>query len=104
MAGLRCRPGDLAVVIAGSQRGLMVNVLRLAEWVHPRTLKPAWHVRTLGPCEVTLVDMATGRPHSVRQMPPGIEVCWPDDELQPIRPPAPPIAAPAPARELELTP
>lgn len=105
--GRPCRPGDLAVVIAGSQAGLFVDVVRQGE-AHPHFGWASWQCTVRSDCEVTLVDMRTGRPRGRRIVPAGFLVMFPDRELWPIRPSPPPIAAPAPPiarpRQLETTP
>lgn len=101
---LRCRPGDLAVVIWGSATGTFVDVLhRGPNHPHYRSL-PSWECKVRTGCEVSLVDMETGRVLMVHRVPAGHHALFTDNSLQPIRPPPIPKALPAPPAELELTP
>jgi len=83
---LRCRPGDLAVVIVGVNAGAFVDVVERAP-DHPVTHRPAWFCRSRSELDVTLVDQGTGRIVDSRRVPPGVEACFEDTDLQPIRPP-----------------
>ena len=95
---LRCRAGDLAVLIRGEDTGAFVDVVeRCAD--HPRTGLPSWSCRAKAPLVVTLMGMRTGRPKGRATVPPGEEVCIMDQDLQPIRPPKQPLTQPAPEIE-----
>ena len=100
---LRCRPGDLAIVIEGESCGAVVDVLRRT-YDHPTTGAPSWECRIRADMLITHVNMRTGRAMGRRIAPAGETACFVDVCLQPIRPPKPPRAIPAPPIELETTP
>ena len=103
---LRCVPGDLAVILRGEGAGVFVDVLRRAK-DQPISGLPSWEVRLKAPVRCSIV--AYGHPHKpprivkYTEVPAGEVACIPDNNLQPIRPPAPPKAIPAPPREVETT-
>lgn len=92
---LRCRPGDIAVVLSGDGCGAFVDVLRRSP-DHPMTGEAAWECRVKAPMPVTRVDMVRRRVIDKRVIPAGETAMFVDNNLQPIRPPAPPLAIPAP--------
>jgi hypothetical protein len=100
---MRCRPGDLAVVIEGANTGAFVDVLRRGD-NHPRTGEPAWECRTKADMRVTHVDMKRRKVIGECWLPAGATAHFCDTVLWPIRPPRTPMAIPAPPQELELTP
>jgi len=102
---MRCRVGDLAVILRGEGAGVFVDVLVRAP-DEPGTGHPAWIVRLKAPVRCTLMlYQRGGAPTRIRivNVPAGGEACIRDDNLQPIRPSAPPKATPAPPREVETT-
>ncbi len=77
MSDLRCRPGDLAVVVKGMNSGLFVDVLRLnTRNVHPE-------------CEWVIKPHGEAKFNTPGPVYPWDEVVTEDWILQPIRPPAP---------------
>jgi hypothetical protein len=97
---LRCRPGDLAVVVEGGCVGLFVTVVAPGP-PHPIARVASWQCRVSAPCPVTCVTLEGAVVVRETTLPAGSMVLFCDRELQPIRPPCPPIAIPAP--ELETT-
>jgi hypothetical protein len=97
---LRCKPGDLALVVEGSAIGTFVTV-KEPGILHPIHRLPSWICTVSAPCKVTLIEAYTMRVirHSIA--PAGSLVQFLDRELQPIRPPPAPIAIPAPPQALE---
>jgi hypothetical protein len=96
----RCKVGDLAVCIHGTALGVFVHVVSPSE--HPQEPSaPAWLCKVAGPCDVVRTyPFNYSRPITV---PAGAKVIFLDRHLQPIRPPKPPEATPAPPVELETT-
>jgi hypothetical protein len=99
---LRCRPGDIAVVLSGDGCGAFVDVLQRSP-DHPLSGEAAWECRIKAPMLVTIVDMKRRRIVDKLVIQPGETAMFVDSSLQPIRPPAPPTAIPAPPIELECT-
>ena len=97
---MRCRPGDLALVIEGQNTGAFVDVLRLGAY-HPVDGLPAWECRTKADMMVTTVDMKKRKVLGTRLLPAGGTAMFCDYILWPIRPPKTPTAIPAPPIELE---
>jgi hypothetical protein len=97
MMTLRCKPGDLALVIEGSNTGAFVDVLRRGD-DHPHNKLPAWVCRIKADMMVTRV--VNRRAVGEWVLPAGETAHFCDNILQPIRPGAPPLAIPAPEIEL----
>ena len=96
---LRCRPGDMAVVVKGSAVGTFVDVIMLVDV--PIEKHPTWECCIKGPCRVAIVHPVTLRIVGEGIAPVGTLVLFKDNELQPIRPPKNRIASPAPPVTLE---
>ena len=97
---LRCKPGDLAVVIRGSASGAFVEVIEPYDGPAVEDL-PTWVCHTKGGCLVALVS-----PYSLKVVgeaiaPPGSTVMFRDRDLQPIRPPRQRLSKPAPPVTME---
>ena len=90
MNNLRCRPGDLAVVLRGSGIGAIVDVLRRSV-NHPLTDLPAWECTVKAPMLVDCYDMRRLVHVGKIGVGAGSHVVFMDCILQPIRPPAPPV-------------
>ena len=94
----RCKVGDLAVCIAGTATGTFVTVRSPAE--HPQErIEPAWLCVVSAEC-VALRTYTNGLQRSIT-VPRAALVVFLDRHLQPIRPPKPPQATPAPPIEVE---
>ena len=103
---LRCKPGDLAVVIRGSASGTFVEVIELYDDPVYNAIKgvegyPTWVCHTKGPCLVALVSPYSMRVVGEALAPAGSSVMFKDRDLQPIRPPRQRLTRPAPPVTLE---
>ncbi len=81
MSELRCRPGDLAVVIRDDYPqniGAFVRVIGPNKGIHPRASAMDW-----------ITEMLTPIFDDGEFLRAGTTVCWKDGSLKPIRPPAP---------------
>jgi len=93
---MNCKEGDLAVQIAAKDLKQNIgNMYEVIERAPPKNDGEAcWFVRALQPHVTIKNDVIYNRPAG------HVSRCR-DSSLRPIRPPAPPKAAPAPSRELE---
>jgi hypothetical protein len=91
---MNCKPGDMAFVVRVGDPAMAPNVgamVRVVQLDHIGSFGPTWEVITMS----QTVD-SFGNAY-----PPGKQATAPDVFLQPIRPPKPPEALPAPSIELE---
>ena len=91
---MNCKPGDIAIIVRVGHPSMARNVgvwVRVVSKGEDRGHGPAWNVLTMS----AAVD-GWGMP-----IPPGTPARSEDAFLQPIRPPKPPEALPAPSVERE---
>lgn len=101
---LRCKPGDIAVIISGTiDDGTFVDVVKRCP-DHPLTGQPAWFCKVHRSMLCTKAASIFGWIiYKDVRVKPGATICICDIWLKPIRPPAAPVSTPAPPVEKEYS-